>query len=56
MSRVKRSDGALGGHSLALAGTIISAVFLLMLPIGAAMLLPALAKAKQKSAVDSMHE
>jgi hypothetical protein len=47
--KVKKSNGALGGQGLALAGTIISAAFLLMLPIWAAMMLPALAKAKQRA-------
>lgn len=49
MVKIKKSDGRLGGNGLALAGTIVSAVFLLMLPIFAAMLLPALAKAKEKA-------
>jgi len=40
-------DGA--GRGLAIAGTIVSAVFLLLLPALAGMLLPALAKAKQKA-------
>ena len=41
--------GASGGSGLALAGVIVSAIFLLMIPIFAAMLLPALAAAKQKA-------
>jgi prepilin-type processing-associated H-X9-DG protein len=49
MTRVKQSRGALGGGGIALAGVIVSAVFLLMLPIFAAMLLPALAAAKEKA-------
>ncbi len=49
MSRVKKSNGALTGQGLALAGTIVSGVFLLMLPLDAAMLLPALAKAKSRA-------
>jgi prepilin-type processing-associated H-X9-DG protein len=49
MGRIKKSGGRLGGSGIALAGTIVSAVFLLMLPVLAAMLLPALAKAKQKA-------
>ncbi len=49
MVRVKNSGGKLGGGGLALAGTIVSGIFLFMLPIFAAMLLPALASAKQKA-------
>lgn len=47
--KVKNSQGRLTGWGLALAGTIVSAVALLLLPIFAAMLLPALAKAKSKA-------
>jgi prepilin-type processing-associated H-X9-DG protein len=54
--RISKSKGQLGGQGLALAGTIVSAAFLLLLPITAAMLLPALAKAKQKaSAIQCMN-
>jgi type II secretory pathway pseudopilin PulG len=52
MVKVKNSGGKLGGGGLALAGTIVSGIFLLflfMIPILAAMLLPALAAAKQKA-------
>jgi hypothetical protein len=49
MSKIRRSQGALRGWELALAGTIISGVFLLMLPIMAGLLLPALAQAKSKA-------
>jgi len=49
MGRVRKSNGALSGHGIALAGTIVSAVFLLMLPMSVAMFLPALAKAKQRA-------
>ncbi len=49
MVRVKNSGGRLGGGGLALAGTIVSGIFLVMLPILAAMLLPALASAKSKA-------
>jgi hypothetical protein len=49
MGKIKKSGGQLEGKGLALAGTIVSAVFLLMLPLLAAMLLPALAKAKQRA-------
>ncbi|MGO8928842.1 MAG: DUF4190 domain-containing protein [Limisphaerales bacterium] len=47
--RINKSKGQLGGQGLALAGTIVSAGFLLLAPIPAALLLPALAKAKQKA-------
>jgi len=47
--RINKSKGQLGGQGLALAGTIVSAAFLLLAPIPAAMLLPALAKAKAKA-------
>ena len=47
--KVRQSRGALGGGGIALAGIIVSAMFLLMIPIFAAMLLPALAGAKQKA-------
>jgi prepilin-type processing-associated H-X9-DG protein len=47
--RINKSKGQLGGQGLALAGTIVSAAFLLLVPIPAAMVLPALAKAKQKA-------
>jgi prepilin-type processing-associated H-X9-DG protein len=49
MVKIKNSRGTLGGGGLALAGTIVSAVFVLMLPVFAAMFLPAFAKAKQKA-------
>lgn len=49
MTKVKRSGGKLGGNGIALAGVIVSAVFLFMIPIFAAMMLPALAAAKQKA-------
>ncbi len=48
--RINQSKGQLGGQGVALAGTIVSAAFLLLMPIPAAMLLPALARAKQKAA------
>jgi len=41
--------GAAGGSGIALAGVIVSAIFLLMIPFFAAMLLPALAAATQKA-------
>ena len=46
---INKSKGQLGGQGMALAGTIVSAAFLLLAPIPAALLLPALAKAKQKA-------
>ena len=49
LSRIKHSNGQLEGRGIAVAGTILSTVFLLMIPIPVAMLLPALAKAKQKA-------
>jgi prepilin-type processing-associated H-X9-DG protein len=50
MSQVRKSGGSLTGSGIALAGTIVSAVFLVfVIPFGAAMLLPALAAAKQKA-------
>jgi hypothetical protein len=51
MTKVKNSQGTLHGSGIALAGTIVSAVFLIFAPIAilAAMLLPALAAAKQKA-------
>jgi prepilin-type processing-associated H-X9-DG protein len=49
MVKVKNSGGKLSGNGLALAGVIVSAVFLFLIPIFAAMLLPALAAAKQKA-------
>lgn len=47
--KIKNSEGRLHGYGLALSGTIVSAVFVVMIPIFAAMLLPALAAAKQKA-------
>jgi prepilin-type processing-associated H-X9-DG protein len=47
--RINKSEGRLGGQNLALAGTIVSAALLLLVPIFAAMTLPALAKAKAKA-------
>jgi hypothetical protein len=53
MKKIKASQGRIGGQGLALAGTIVSgavlALMLLLIPIYAAMLLPALAKAKSKA-------
>ncbi|MGA2854570.1 MAG: DUF4190 domain-containing protein [Verrucomicrobiota bacterium] len=49
MVKVKNSGGKLKGGGLALAGTIVSGIFLFMIPIFAAMMLPALGAAKQKA-------
>jgi prepilin-type processing-associated H-X9-DG protein len=49
MNRVKKSNGTLDGFGLALAGTIVSGALILMIPIQAAIFLPALAKAKQRA-------
>jgi hypothetical protein len=47
--KIKNNQEKLGGFGLALAGTIISGCFLLLLPLLAAMMLPALAAAKNKA-------
>jgi prepilin-type processing-associated H-X9-DG protein len=47
--KIKNNQGTLKGDGLALAGIIVSALFLLMLPIFAAMLLPVLATAKARA-------
>ncbi len=49
MVKITKSNGELGGRGIALAGTIVSAVFLLFVPIQAGLLLPALANAKSKA-------
>ena len=49
MVKVRNSGGKLSGNGIALAATIVSAVFLFLIPIFAGMLLPALAAAKQKA-------
>ena len=46
---IHRSRSGLRGTGLAIAGTVLSGVFLLIVPILAAMLLPALAKAKGRA-------
>jgi hypothetical protein len=51
MVSVSNSRGALRGFGIALAGIIVSCVFLFMIPVYAGMLLPALAAAKQKAQV-----
>jgi prepilin-type processing-associated H-X9-DG protein len=47
--KVSRSGGRLSGQGLAIAGICVSGLFLLMLPLFAAMLLPALARAKYQA-------
>jgi hypothetical protein len=47
--RINKSNGQLGGKGLAQAGIVVSAALLLLMPIPAAMLLPALARAKEKA-------
>jgi prepilin-type processing-associated H-X9-DG protein len=47
--KVNRSGGQLSGKGLAIAGICTSALFLLLIPLYAAMLLPALAKAKGRA-------
>jgi prepilin-type processing-associated H-X9-DG protein len=47
--KVSNSRGELRGRGLALSGTVVSGIFLVLLPVFAAMLLPALASAKQKA-------
>ena len=47
--KISRSRGSLRGTGLALAGTIVSGLFVLMLPVFAAILLPALAQAKARA-------
>jgi prepilin-type processing-associated H-X9-DG protein len=50
LSQVRKSNGALGGKPIALAGTIVSAVFLFILPfVAVAMFLPALSAAKSRA-------
>jgi prepilin-type processing-associated H-X9-DG protein len=49
MIKVRKSRGAQGGSGIALAGVIVSAFFVFMIPFFAALLLPALAAAKQKA-------
>jgi prepilin-type processing-associated H-X9-DG protein len=54
--RINNSQGRIGGQGLALAGTVVSGVFLLLAPISLALVLPAFARAKQKaSAVQCMN-
>jgi hypothetical protein len=47
--KINKSQGRLSGGGLAIAGIVVSGILLLLLPIQAALLLPALAKAKSKA-------
>ena len=49
MNKIGKSQGQLRGKGLALAGIITSGVSLVLIPIFIAMMLPALAQAKQKA-------
>lgn len=49
LNKINKSQGRLSGSGLAIAGICVSGVFLLLAPVGAGMLLPALAKAKAKA-------
>jgi hypothetical protein len=49
INKISRSGGRLGGNGLAIAGISVSGAMLLLLPIQAAMLLPALSRAKSKA-------
>jgi prepilin-type processing-associated H-X9-DG protein len=50
MRRIRKSNGTIGGGGLALAGTIVSAVFLVfIIPLGAALILPALSQAHNRA-------
>jgi hypothetical protein len=47
--KIRNSQGRLSGNGLAIAGIVVSGIFLLLLPVYAALLLPALAKARERS-------
>ncbi len=47
--KINKSQGRLSGGGLAIAGIVVSGILLLIAPIGAAMLLPALARAKSQA-------
>lgn len=49
LKKIKQSEGRLSGSGLAIAGIVVSGLMILMLPIFAAMVLPAFAKAKAKA-------
>jgi prepilin-type processing-associated H-X9-DG protein len=50
LARISKSNDQIGGRGLALAGIVVSAAFIVLGLLLGAMLLPALAKAKQKAA------
>ena len=47
--KINKSEGRLSGNGLAIAGIVTSGIFVLFIPVYAAMFLPALAKAKAKA-------
>lgn len=47
--KINNSHGRLSGKGMAIGGLVVSGVFILLLPILAAMMLPALAKAKERA-------
>ena len=47
--KIRKSQGRMGGDGLAIAGIVVSGLFLLLMPLWAAMVLPALAKAREKA-------
>ncbi len=49
LQRVKRSGGTLTGRGMAIAGIVTSAIVLVLVPMQAAMLLPALARARESA-------
>jgi prepilin-type processing-associated H-X9-DG protein len=49
MSKIRKSQGRLTGRGIALAGTIVSGIAIVLLPVLAGLLLPALAQAKNKA-------
>jgi prepilin-type processing-associated H-X9-DG protein len=49
MVKIRQSKGSLGGQGIALAGTIVSGIFLFLIPVYLAMMLPALSKAKERA-------
>ncbi len=49
LMKISKSEGRLGGNGLAIAGVSVSGAMLLLLPVQAAMLLPALARAKDRA-------
>lgn len=49
LKKIKKSEGRLTGSGLAIAGIAVSGIMILMLPLMAAMALPAFAKAKAKA-------